>query len=61
MPQKNTLLRWKLKTFILGNNDMDAESGVGYGDDVAFANIDSIQAKADSAAVQVEYFIASLG
>tara|TARA_A100001201_G_C4050557_1_gene189531 strand:- start:487 stop:927 length:441 start_codon:yes stop_codon:yes gene_type:complete len=45
--------------FILGNNVMDAESGIGFGSDVSFANIDEIQAKADTAAVQVEYFIAS--
>ena len=45
--------------FILGNNVMDAESGTQFGTDVSFANIDEIQAKADTAAVQVEYFIAS--
>jgi hypothetical protein len=46
--------------FILGNSVMDGESGAGYGNDVSFINIDEIQAKADSAAVQVEYFIASV-
>ena len=45
--------------FILGNTVMDAESGTGYGTDVSFSNIDSIEAKADSAALQIEYFIAS--
>tara|TARA_R100001463_G_scaffold18403_1_gene46222 strand:- start:1547 stop:1987 length:441 start_codon:yes stop_codon:yes gene_type:complete len=45
--------------FILGNNVMDAESGSSYGTDVSFANIDAIAAKADTAAVQVEYFVAS--
>ena len=47
--------------FILGNTVMDAESGTGYGTDVSFANIDSIEAKADTAGVQIEYFIASIG
>ena len=46
--------------FILGNSVMDGESGAGYGNDVSFINIDEIQAKADSAAVQIEYFIASV-
>ena len=46
--------------FILGNNVMDGESGAGYGSDVSFINIDTIQAKADTAAVQIEYFIASV-
>jgi len=45
--------------FILGNNVMDAESGSNFGTDVSFVNIDSIWAKADTAAVQIEYFIGS--
>jgi len=45
--------------FILGNNVMDAESSTNFGTDVSFVNIDSIWAKADTAAVQIEYFIAS--
>ena len=38
---------------------MDAESGSNFGTDVSFVNIDSIWAKADTAAVQIEYFIGS--
>ena len=45
--------------FILGNNVMDAESSTGFGSDVSFVNIDSIWCKADTAAVQLEYFVAS--
>ncbi len=45
--------------FILGATAMDAESGLAFGTDVSFRNIDEIQVKADTAAVQVEYFIAS--
>ena len=45
--------------FILGPTVMDAESSTGFGTDVSFGNIDQIQAKADTAAVQVEYFVAS--
>jgi len=45
--------------FILGNTVIDAESGSDFGTDVSFANIDSIWAKADTAAVQIEYFIGS--
>jgi hypothetical protein len=45
--------------FILGNNVMDAKSSTGFGTAVSFVNIDSIWAKADTAAVQIEYFIAS--
>ena len=45
--------------FILGNTVMDGESSTGFGNDVSFINIDEIQAKADTAAVQVEYFVAS--
>tara|TARA_R110002012_G_scaffold85535_1_gene213361 strand:- start:214 stop:678 length:465 start_codon:yes stop_codon:yes gene_type:complete len=46
-------------SFILGPTVMDAESTTGFGTDVSFVNIDQIQAKADTAAVQVEYFVAS--
>ena len=46
--------------FILGNTVMDGESSTNFGNDVSFVNIDAIQAKADTAAVQVEYFIASV-
>jgi hypothetical protein len=46
--------------FILGNNSMDAESGDAFGSDVSLANIDAIAAKADTASVRVEYFIASV-
>jgi hypothetical protein len=45
--------------FILGNTVIDAESGSNFGTDVSFVNIDSIWAKADTAAVQIEYFIGS--
>jgi|TARA_R110000787_G_scaffold119064_2_gene229988 hypothetical protein len=45
--------------FILGNTVMDAESGTGFGGAIGLANIDVISAKADTAAVQIEYFIAS--
>ena len=45
--------------FILGNTVMDAESGSGFGGAISLANIDVISAKADTAAVQIEYFIAS--
>ena len=46
--------------FILGNTVMDSESGSAYGTDVSFAAIDTIQAKADTAIVQMEYFVASV-
>ena len=46
--------------FILGNNSMDAESGDAFGSDVSLANIDAIAAKADTASVRIEYFIASV-
>ena len=46
--------------FILGNSVMDAESGTNFGTDVSFANIDSIWADADTAACQIEYFVASV-
>ena len=39
---------------------MDAESGDAFGSDVSLANIDAIAAKADTASVRVEYFIASV-
>ena len=45
--------------FLLGNNVMDAVSSSDFGTDVSFENIDGIDAKADTAAVQVEYFVAS--
>ena len=45
--------------FLLGNNVMDAESSSDFGTDASFENIDGIAAKADTAAVQVEYFVAS--
>ena len=45
--------------FILGNNMMDAETGAGFGTAHSFANIDAISAKADTAGVQIEYFVAS--
>lgn len=46
--------------FLLGNNVMDAESSSDFGTDASFENIDGIAAKADTAAVQVEYFVASV-
>tara|TARA_R110000824_G_scaffold291851_1_gene480308 strand:- start:258 stop:665 length:408 start_codon:yes stop_codon:yes gene_type:complete len=48
--------------FILGNSKMEAHEDGDSGINVSatFANIDSIWAKANSAAVQLEYFIASV-
>ena len=47
--------------FILGNTVMDAheDGDTSIGSAVTFANIDSIWADADTAACQVEYFVAS--
>jgi hypothetical protein len=45
--------------FILGNTKMDGESGTNFGTDVSFVDIDAIHAKADTALVQIEYFVAA--
>ena len=48
--------------FILGNTVMDAheDGDTSIGSAVTFANIDSIWADADTAACQIEYFVASV-
>ena len=38
---------------------MDAESYTGFGDGGSLVNMDGIDAKADTATVQIEYFVAS--
>ena len=45
--------------FILGVTAMDAENYTGFGDGGTLVNIDGIDAKADTAAVQIEYFVAA--
>ena len=45
--------------FILGVSQMDCESALQFGDDASLVNIDGIDAKADTAAVQIEYFVAA--
>ena len=45
--------------FILGVSQMDCESALNFGDDASLVNIDGIDAKADTAAVQIEYFVAA--
>jgi len=44
--------------FLLSPTVMDANSGTDFGGALSFANITSIEAKADTADVQIEYFVA---